>query len=97
MSGPDLRAMLSEPATTKRTKARVPQYAHSSPRAPPKQDSSRVSVSNWRMILERPAPSASRVDTSFSRAAVRASRRLARLAHAIRSTKITTPIKISRG
>ncbi len=55
-------------------------------------ESSTLSTSNWRTMRQREAPSEIRTDISRARAADRASRRLATLAHAISSTKPTAPI-----
>jgi hypothetical protein len=52
-------------------------------------DKSRLSVSNWRKIIERLAPSAARMTISFRRPRARASNRLATLAQAISNTSIT--------
>ena len=61
------------------------------PSAPPRSDSTRLSVSSWRTIRRRPAPSADRTASSRSRAVARASSRLATFAQQISSTKPTTP------
>ena len=50
-----------------------------------------LSVSNCRMILIRPAPSAERTANSCARAFERASSRLATFTHAISNTKPTAP------
>ena len=54
-------------------------------------DSTTLSVSSWRMIRRRPAPSAARTASSRVRALARASSRLATLAQQISSTNPTTP------
>ena len=62
--------------------------------APPAIDSNRLSTSICRAILNRDAPSAARTANSFRRAAARASKRLATLAHAISNTSPTAPKRI---
>ena len=59
------------------------------PSAPPHSASSRLSVSSCRTMRARDAPSARRTDTSWTRAAARASERLATLAHASRNSAPT--------
>ena len=61
------------------------------PSVPPIADSTTLSVTSWRTILRRPAPSAARTASSRVRAVARASRRLATLAQQMSSTKPTTP------
>ncbi len=56
---------------------------------------STASVSSWRTMRQRPAPSAARIDISRWRTEARASSRFATLAHAIRSTSVTAPIIVS--
>ena len=51
---------------------------------------------NCRNRRQRPAPSAERIANSFCRESARASRRLARFAHAISSTKPTAPWSTQR-
>ena len=71
---------------TKRTSnSRQPQ-ASSNPSAPPATLSSVLSVNNWRIRRPRLAPNAARTAISCSRRMIRASARLATLAHAINST-----------
>ena len=67
------------------------------PRKPPVSESARLSVSSWRMIWKRPAPSAARVASSRFLAEARTSRRLATLAQAMRRTRPTAPSRTSRG
>ena len=57
------------------------------PRPPPHSASTTLSVSSWRTIRPRPAPSAVRTAISRARAAPRASSRFATLPHAISSTR----------
>ena len=64
-----------------------------SPSAHPMADSTRLSVSSWRMTRRRPAPSAARMASSRVRTVARASSRLATLAQQMRSTKPTTARK----
>ena len=69
------------------------------PSAPPISESTRLSVSSWRMMRRRPAPSAERTASSRVRTVARASSRLATFAQQISSTKPTTPrnsIDVSR-
>src|SRR5438034_6609321 len=54
-----------------------------------------LSVSNWRIVRQRLAPSAVRIAISFRRATARTRRRLATLTHAISSTKTTAPASTS--
>jgi hypothetical protein len=61
------------------------------PKAPPVNARSTLSVSNWRTIRARVAPSAVRTAISFWRATPRDSCRFARLTHAISRTKATAP------
>ena len=77
-------------------RARTLQTASSRPSEPPAMASTRLSVSNWRTMRLRPAPSATRTAISFSRVAARASSRLARLAQAINSSRPTAPSRIIR-
>ena len=51
-----------------------------------------LSVSSWRRIWPRPAPSAVRIDISRDRLDARASIRFATLKHAMSSTIVTAPI-----
>ena len=64
-----------------------PKYPKAKPATPPSAESSRLSVSTWRSTRPRVAPRARRTDISRWRAVERASRRLARFAHASRRTK----------
>ena len=59
---------------------RRPSRRRSRPRTPPAAESTRLSVSNWRINRARPAPSALRTASSRRRPAPRASSRLATLA-----------------
>ena len=59
-------------------------------------ESSRLSVSIWRMMRVRLAPSAVRIATSFSREAARARRRFATFAQAISRTSATAPSSTSK-
>ena len=72
--------------------ARIAARESPQPAAPASVASSRLSISNCRMICARPAPIAMRTDISCDRTAARASSRLATFAHAISSTTATTPI-----
>ena len=56
--------------------------------------STTLSVSSWRTIRARPAPIAARTEISRLRAVARASSRLATLAQAMSSTKVTAPIAV---
>jgi hypothetical protein len=64
-----------------------------SPTRPPAVANRTLSVSNWRTMRARPAPRAARVASSFSRAMLRASSRLATLTDAMINTK---PMPASR-
>jgi hypothetical protein len=72
-------------------------YARMTPRAPPATASSMLSVSNWRISLDRPAPSDSRTAISLRRDVARANNRLATLAQEIKSTRPTTTIRTESG
>ncbi len=65
------------------------------PATPPIADSNRHSVSNWRKMRPRVAPSAVRIPISLWRSSVCARRRPARLAQAISSTAATAPKTIN--
>jgi hypothetical protein len=67
--------------------------ASTSPAAPPITESTTLSVSSWRTSRPLPAPNATRTATSRSRAAARASSRLATFAQAMSSTSPTAPLK----
>ena len=69
--------------------AATPHCASSTPSPPPTSASSTLSVSSWRTMRPLLAPSARRIAISRRRAVAFASRRLATLAHAIRSTNAT--------
>jgi hypothetical protein len=73
------------------------QYASSRPASPPAVDRIVLSVSNWRMMRPRPAPSAARTAISRPRPDARASSRLAVFAHAIKSSIPTALTIISSG
>ena len=77
------------------TRNATPHTASSSPSAPPASERITHSVSSWRTSRPRPAPSAARTAISDSRAAARASSRLATLAQAMSSTKPTAPSRTS--
>ena len=64
--------------------------------APPAMPSRTLSVSNWRITRAGLAPRAARIANSRVRPVERASRRLATLAQAIRSTKLTAPSSTSK-
>jgi hypothetical protein len=68
-------------------------FATISPSSPPAVDSNTLSVSNWRTIRIRAAPSAERIANSRVRAVARAINRLATFEHAINSTTPTLPNK----
>ena len=61
---------------------------------PPASDSSTLSVSSCRMRRPRPAPIAARIAISRRRPVARTSSRLATLAQAMSSTKLTAPSRI---
>ena len=70
--------------------------ATTKPATPPMMANNRLSVSNWRMRRPCPAPNASRTAISFWRFDACASRRFARLKHAISKTNPTTTISKPR-
>ena len=72
-------------------RALMPSQAKPSPRTLPSSASSKLSVSNWRMIRARRAPRAARSAISFSRVVASESRRFATLAQAMSNTKPTAP------
>ena len=74
----------------------VPHFASNNPTAPPARDNSMLSVSSWRMMRQRPAPSAVRVAISLCLPAARASNRFATLAQAINRTKATATRRTSK-
>ena len=57
----------------------------------------KLSVITWRTMRERAAPMARRSANSRSRSAIRLNRRLAKLAHASRSSRPTAPSRNSSG
>jgi hypothetical protein len=59
------------------------------PSTPPIADTTRLSVTSWRTMRPRPAPSAARIASSLWRAVPRASCRCATLTHAISRTSPT--------
>ncbi len=77
--------------------ARTPAYARATPNAPPRSDSTTLSVTSCRSRRPRPAPSAERTASSDCRADARASSSEAMFTHVIRSTKATAPISTSSG
>ena len=81
-------------AGTPARSSRMPTQASAMPSGAETAPSSRLSVSSWRMMRPRPAPRAARTDISRARAVARASSRLATLAQAISSTKVTAPIAV---
>ena len=66
-------------------------YASRTPNAAPLIDNTSDSVSNCRMMRERPAPTAARTANSCSRAVPRANNRIETLPHPIASNKATEP------
>ena len=76
--------------------ASIAQSASNSANAPPNTPSNALSVSIWRINRQRPAPSAARTASSFSRPAERASCRLATLAQAMSRTQPTAPSNSNR-
>ncbi len=76
---------------TAASNARTPQIASSNPMLPPAIDSIRLSTSNWRMTLQRPAPKATRMEISRIRPTARANCMFATFAQAISSTNPTAP------
>ena len=73
------------------TNARTPNWATSSPSAPPIIASNRLSVSSCRIIRLRSAPRAIRIANSPRLFAPRASSRLVTFTQAIRSSRTTAP------
>ena len=66
-----------------------PHFPNNSPIAPPPSPRRKLSVSNWRISCERPAPIASRIAISRRRAEARARSRLATFEHAMSRTSPT--------
>ena len=87
-------AISSCPEITNERIASMIHMAKKSPSAPPASESIRLSVSNWRTILPRRAPSAKRTAISFCRAVARESKSPATFAHAISSTTPTAIINM---
>ena len=77
-------------------RTRTPHRAITSPATPPASAKATLLVRSWRTSRRRSAPKAVRIAISRSRAEERASRRLATLAQAIKSTRPTAPIRIHR-
>jgi len=73
----------------------TPHTAPRSPSVPPIAAITTLSVSSWRTMRARPAPRARRIAISRCRTDDRASRRLATLAHAMRSTQPTAASSVS--
>ncbi len=73
------------------------EYARTNPNTPPANDSTRLSVINWRTIRARDAPSANRVAISRERALPRASSSPAMFAHAASSKPPTTIRRTTSG
>ena len=69
-------------------------YANAMPSAAPMSATMTLSVSSWRTMRQRSAPSATRTAISFERAVARARSRLATFAHAMSSTNATDAIMI---
>jgi len=88
-------AMRGSPAGASLTSHASPAAATSSPPNPPAVASTKLSVSNWRVICQRPAPNAARSANSRARKDARASSRLAMFAQPISSTKPTAPSRTS--
>ena len=78
-------------AGTRARSAPIPRAASAMPSGAETAPSTTLSVSSWRTIRPRPAPIAARTDISRARAVARASSRLATLAQAMSSTKVTAP------
>ena len=79
------------PPGQKVTKGRMPRAASATPSSASGQSKTALSVRHWRTRRPRPAPRATRMASSRSRDTARASRRLAILAQAISSTRLTAP------
>ncbi len=94
LSGRASSGVFAVPCATNAMRARVAAKARASPNTPPESDSNSASSRLCRMMRPRLDPSARRVATSRCRAMARASRKLARLAHAIKSTTATIAIRI---
>jgi hypothetical protein len=73
---------------------RVPANATAKPTAPPKNDSTMLSVRSCLTIREAPAPSAMLNDVCRRRSIPRTSNRLAMFAHTISSANPVTDIRI---
>ena len=77
------------------SRARIPTTPATEPTAAPARESSTLSVSSCRTMRARPAPMATRMAISRRRPMARASSRLATLAQAISSTRLTAPTSTS--
>ena len=69
----------------------IPQRARNRPSNPPSSARTTLSISSCRMIRQRLAPSAARIETSRARSTARLSSMFATFAQAIRRTKPTAP------
>ena len=78
------------------TRASRPHPARIRPKRPPKPESITLSVSTWRAMRPRPAPSALRTAISRSRPADRASMRPATFAQPTNNTKPTAASRTSK-
>ena len=85
------------PLASSRPRKRMPQIAKSTPRTPPRDASTTLSVSNCRTTRSRLAPTLSRNAISRRRAAARASSRFAIFAHAIARINPTSSIRTYSG
>src|SRR5436853_5578225 len=83
--------------TAMRTNNALPQWATNKPNVAPILASNTLSVSNCRIRRDRPAPMDSRTAISRWRAAPRARRRFAILAHATSKTEATNAIRQVKG
>jgi hypothetical protein len=79
------------------TSTLTPSHASATPKIPPKKESSRLSVRNWRKMRPRPAPRAARIATSVWRDAARANSSAATLAQAINNTNPTAACSSNSG
>ena len=79
------------------TRKRLNHCANTNPSDAPKLAINKLSASNWRIILQREAPTASRTAISRSRALARANIRFARFAQAMSSTSAAIPSSSQSG
>ena len=97
LSGATSSGRVAWPADTITRSNLLDQVASAMPRTAPSIASRKLSVSNWRITRNRPAPMDMRTAISRCRLVARARRRLAMLVQAINKTSPTATIRTRRG